>query len=95
MTSWRCWYWRVSDADAVEFPSSSLATDPSYGVVRFPGTLLTPQPIPYVNAHYLPPYLPDVAHFSLLLPLSSAWFPVPRSKARMELVNQSSKLFVR
>jgi len=80
MMSRRCWYCRVFDADDVEFPSSSLVTDPGHGVVRFTRTLLTPQPVPYVDARYLLPYLPDVVYFILLGLLSFAWFPASESK---------------
>ncbi|GMP53998.1 hypothetical protein CsSME_00019286 [Camellia sinensis var. sinensis] len=91
MMSRRCYYCRVSDADAVDYPSS-LTTCPGHDVVWSVGTLLTPEPILYVDVHYQLPYLLDVVHFALLGPSSSAWFPAPRSKARMD---QSSRLFVR
>ncbi|GMP55247.1 hypothetical protein CsSME_00020116 [Camellia sinensis var. sinensis] len=95
MMSRRHYYYHVSDADAVDYPSSFLVTDPDHNDVRSAGTLPTPQPTPYVDVRCQPPYLPDVAHFTLLGPLSSAWFLVPRLKARIELLKQSSKLFMR
>ncbi|GMP40205.1 hypothetical protein CsSME_00010749 [Camellia sinensis var. sinensis] len=94
MMSRRCYYYRVSDADVIDYPSS-LATGPSHDVVRSTGTLLTPEPALYVDVRYQLPYLPDVVHFALLGPSSSTWFPAPRSKARMELSDQSSGLFMR
>ncbi|GMP54324.1 hypothetical protein CsSME_00019529 [Camellia sinensis var. sinensis] len=83
--SYCCYH--VSNANAVYYPSSSLATGPDHDVVWSARTLLTLERVLYINVHYQPPYLPDVVFFALLGSSSSVWFPTPRLKVRIELLS--------